>query len=29
MEEEDENQQNWCMGEDLQLEIRYMIQVQI
>ena len=29
MEEEDENQQNWCMGEDQQLEIRYMIQVQI
>ena len=29
MEEEDENQQNWCMEEDQQLEIRYMIQVQI
>lgn len=30
-EEEDhhENQQNWCMGEGPQLEIRYMIQVQI
>ena len=29
MEEEDENQPNWYMGEDQQLEIRYMIQVQI
>ena len=28
-EEEDENQQNWYMEEDQQLEIRYMIQVQI
>ena len=27
--EEDENQQNWYMEEDQQLEIRYMIQVQI